>query len=315
MKKQMRKAMLTTIGMLVVGVMCLTGVTYAWFTTGEQATVQNFDVNVQSAVGAIQIATTPAKGTTLSFSGLASPNLTAYSNKYLNPVSAVKPASGNALSFYTAELSSDGTKLTSAALPEGATEGKGVVETNSYYLTFDLYFYNPSDQTLSVYLDTASTIAKITSATETEGSFLATRVAFTKYTSVDFDASTNPGSDTASHTAMGETIIYEPNATTHTAEGVNAGATQGQVSTYVGIKGASNTTEFDRVTAGTYSEAVDTYVDGEKTAIVADLTGGHVVKVTVTVWLEGQDVDCLNSIAGKAFNANLVFTSKATDAK
>ncbi len=55
MKKTMRKAMISTICMLVVAVMSLTGVTYAWFTAGTQATVNGMNVVVTAAAGGVQV--------------------------------------------------------------------------------------------------------------------------------------------------------------------------------------------------------------------------------------------------------------------
>ncbi len=62
MKKQIRKTLLSTMSMLLVGVLCLTGVTFAWFSMGTEAQVNNFDVNVELADGAILVATPDASG-------------------------------------------------------------------------------------------------------------------------------------------------------------------------------------------------------------------------------------------------------------
>ena len=56
MKNTFRRATLSTICMLVVAVMSLTGVTYAWFTQGTQATVDTFDINVEASAGNLMIA-------------------------------------------------------------------------------------------------------------------------------------------------------------------------------------------------------------------------------------------------------------------
>lgn len=56
MKKQFRTAMLSTACMLIVAVMSLTGVTYAWFTTSSQAEVTGMHLGVQAANGGIEVA-------------------------------------------------------------------------------------------------------------------------------------------------------------------------------------------------------------------------------------------------------------------
>ena len=55
MKHNFRKAALSTICMLIVAVMSLTGVTYAWFTAGQQATVNGMNVKVTAADGGVQV--------------------------------------------------------------------------------------------------------------------------------------------------------------------------------------------------------------------------------------------------------------------
>ena len=55
MKNNFRKAAATTICMLMVAVMSLTGVTYAWFTAGTQATVNGMNVQVTAADGGVQV--------------------------------------------------------------------------------------------------------------------------------------------------------------------------------------------------------------------------------------------------------------------
>ncbi len=319
MKKTCRKAMLSTMAMLLVGVMSLTGVTYAWFSTGNNADVTDFDVTVQSATGAFQIATTPKTGN-LVFSSLATPDTSAYDGTVLVPVSAVNPNTNSALSFFTAQLSADNTKIASTAVPSAAVVAAGVSGQTAYYYTFDLYFYNPTGAEMDIYLAQDAAIKNADSVQTTEGSFLATRVGFTKYTPV---ALANGGDVVTNHKTITDTIIYEPSATTHTQAGINAGATANEVHTYLGVKADSTTGKTDPVyfsrteADNTYSSQVSTMVDGAqtKTPIVSRLAGGGVVKVTVTVWLEGQDVDCLNSIAGKALNVDLLFTSKVTEAK
>lgn len=57
MKNTFRKAALSTICMLIVAVMSLTGVTYAWFTASTQAAVNGMEVNIGTAGAGLQVAT------------------------------------------------------------------------------------------------------------------------------------------------------------------------------------------------------------------------------------------------------------------
>ena len=63
MKKQIRKAMICTIAMMVAAVVSLTGVTYAWFSQSETATVDGISMTVVSQTGGILMSGTPAPTT------------------------------------------------------------------------------------------------------------------------------------------------------------------------------------------------------------------------------------------------------------
>ena len=64
MKNNFRKAALSTICMLIVAVMSLTGVTYAWFTAGTTATVNGMQMQVSAADGGVQVSALTDSGWT-----------------------------------------------------------------------------------------------------------------------------------------------------------------------------------------------------------------------------------------------------------
>ncbi|MBR6681167.1 MAG: hypothetical protein IKL59_07905 [Clostridia bacterium] len=95
MKKTFRKAAMSTICMLVVAVMSLTGVTYAWFSQSTTADVSGMTMNVAAADGGFQISNSEA--------GPWVSTLTWTENKEsVKPVSTV-----NATAFFTAEVNSN----------------------------------------------------------------------------------------------------------------------------------------------------------------------------------------------------------------
>ncbi|MBR0450322.1 MAG: hypothetical protein IIX30_05865, partial [Clostridia bacterium] len=59
MKKQLRKAMICTVAMMLVAVLTLTGVTYAWFSTSNEATVDGITMQVAAYEGGIYISKDP----------------------------------------------------------------------------------------------------------------------------------------------------------------------------------------------------------------------------------------------------------------
>ena len=104
MKKTFRQAMLSTICMLVVAVISLTGVTYAWFTQGEAATVSGMEMKVTSASGGIEIrlGNSGSWGTTLDL-GVTQ-----------NSVSPVSSADGE--TFYAASINPKNTNQIASTL-------------------------------------------------------------------------------------------------------------------------------------------------------------------------------------------------------
>ena len=60
MKKQLRKAMICTVAMMLVAVLTLTGVTYAWFSENNEAYVNGLNMAVVKSSGGVYISTTPA---------------------------------------------------------------------------------------------------------------------------------------------------------------------------------------------------------------------------------------------------------------
>lgn len=108
MKKQFRTAMLSTACLLVVAVMSLTGVTYAWFTYGTQAEVTGMQMNVATADGGVEVSTTQ--------DGVYASAMT------LDPkLDQVKPVStADAVEFFNVELNPANTSQIKAI--EGSTD-------------------------------------------------------------------------------------------------------------------------------------------------------------------------------------------------
>ena len=93
MKKTMRSAMLSTIAMLVVAVLSLTGVTYAWFSMATTAEVSGMEMEIGTAGAGLQVSSDGASwGSKVEFTGKTS----------LQPVSTV-----DTTKFFTANVSVD----------------------------------------------------------------------------------------------------------------------------------------------------------------------------------------------------------------
>ncbi len=336
MKKTFRKAMLSTMAMLLVGVMSLTGVTYAWFTSNNEAKVNQFTVNVAGgATGSLMISTDT--NNLLSFSGATSYAVPEKSS--LIPVSLAVPTTTetyNKPAFYTGEIVSD-TEIKSAEL----TAQKTGNEENGYkygYYTFNLYFKNEGTSAIDVVLDSSKTTfltntadmsAEGATATyEAKSAALAARIGFVTTNSTPFKG--NALSTYTGKLTYNAAKIYEPNAGDHLEYGVIdqniitggkvvAGSdpetkedyVKSDVFPYKAISGATST-PFHRYNDTANLTAVTTTKMDTDTLVTVD--AGSIVKVTVYIWLEGQDVDCINEISAKDIQCNLGFAIKQTAA-
>lgn len=300
MKKQnLRKAALSALLMLVIAVVSLTGVTYAWFTGGTQAEVDNINVTVEGAAGGLQIAMATGEnayvfGSTVDF---------ANTNSGVNykPVStnATALAAGN---FFKAEIGSNAKMLKNIT----------AATANTDYFAQSILIDN--------YGGDAKVLALSGTATSAEGddAYLAIRIAIV-IDGVDTTPEYDGTKDTFDAETSKQVYIYEPNATSHTSAGKNEARVDGISAntgdakyTYFGIGAADlgdGVTEINRYSADEAGclAAVTTY-DLSATDGRINIAADALVKATIYVWVEGQDHDCHNDIAGGSIATNLVFT-------
>ena len=301
MKKTLRKAMLSTICMLIVGVMSLTGVTYAWFTSGADGTINNVTVDVVAADGGIQF----SKNGTDWMSQVSS----TVAGTFV-PVSTVGDLDANReMKFFTGTVN-----------PAKMSEIKTTAATGGYYKE-DLYIRNISGSEITVRLKELS-ISDAALLTAKYAQY-ASRIALViekKYTSTTAFEDRLEEDYTYTGPAA-SVIVYEPFATQHTDNAKKVtGAVDGEELSYKGVKTESNTivkTEADGENAATYFEYID--ANHEKlVGTVANLTynasgvtftleNDAYLEVSIYVWIEGQDVDCENSVSGGQYSFNLVF--------
>lgn len=269
MKKQFRTAMLSTACMLIVAVMSLTGVTYAWFTAGNDARIDGMDVTVTSSDGGIEIwnETTNEWASRLTMStGLAS----------------VKPVStANGTTFFEASVNAENSSqiVSSTANP-------------AYYYTKTLRVRNTGSDPITVNLAGTTITAKEwvegESTFENTDIFGAARI-YIKYT---IPAESEGGDATVVE------YFFAPHDSA-TYYGIKE-ASKG--------KGEKNTDVYFTINAANeaYTKAI-TPVGATDCEIELPASGAP-VDVYIAVWLEGQDPDCNNDNAGGAFDIVLQFT-------
>ena len=307
MKKTFRKAMISTICMLVVAIMSLTGVTYAWFSQGTSANVSNISLGVEATTGGVLIAES-LDGTYASTLDFTDKDLLAEGAK-LAPVSTVGGTDEWAFFAGAVNAANASQIQTSAAT------------ANSQYVRKSLYLKN--DGAAEVVVNLGADTEKRTNISEggVEGSrfngHLASRLGVryvattsTVAASEVTEGNVNVLNGTGDTTNEGYAIL-EPNATTHLSASYNGklayNGVQGISSGYFGMDDttAAETGEG----AKPYLAAVSTVADTTKIQIT--VPAQTIVQIEVYIWLEGQDVDCTNAVSQSVINAQLYFDKVA----
>ncbi|MBE6549264.1 MAG: hypothetical protein E7670_02425 [Ruminococcaceae bacterium] len=301
MKKTIRSAMISTIAMLVVAVISLTGVTYAWFTQGTDATVSTFNVNVQAADGSLTIAI-PGTDGALTWGTTITP-FSATPANLLRPVSSVA-ADVNAttkLNFYHATVSTvDDTKLGTVTEVDSNITG----EYANYY-TFDFYVNNMGNgTTMNVMLKENSGFTGISAK--------ALRIGFIQYGYMNATSFTD--ADEYNQGQTPNTIkVFEPNKDAdHSALAQVNVANNGNVDTTYALSGIP-TADTEAIYGSTTNKTAQVTFDDNYTStnptVITSVPANSVAKVTVVIWLEGQDVDCINEIASGTMELPIKLTA------
>ena len=305
--KLKKKALLPAIAMVLASVIALSGVTYAWFTTSNEATVGTLDVNVATANG-IQVSLDGVSWrSTLTGQDIIDAiedGLTNYKNAVnqfptgeIAPVSSAGDVNNGKLQMFFGQYNEAGGLDSIREEEEGRTNGGN-------FIAFDLFIKSSMDQDMSMILgQTASYVASTdvfggskNAATET-----AVRVAF-----LPMGDATEPASAQALK-GDGTVYIWEPNASDRAAGITVAGAPD-----YSGFFTEFTNISEDELEEGTHVKSVKTLKNGSDFEDLFTLKNG-INKIRVYIWLEGQDVDCVNAISSGDFSVNLLFTVPEMD--
>lgn len=301
MKKQLKRAIFCAICMIVVGVMCLTGVTYAWFTKSDAAVVEGIDIQAMTAVGGILISADPHGGN----AGEA----WAYRLDLGIKETDFKPASthpntidtnGN-LAFFDAEVNEANlqqiktTRLSSA---------------DKYYVKKDIYLNNSAGENDVIVSLKGTTVTDL----DSKGLDSATRIAIVNHGSYTLGADKGASAAAAAAAVAKNAAavqIYENNAKVHPI----SGSTE-YIETY-GVKATKQDAFFDMndETTGAVELVNSCYEgktgEGAKQYPEITVAAGTCQKVTVYVWIEGQDTDCQNQASGANLKIAIHFTKQS----
>lgn len=317
MKKQLRKAMICTIAMMLVAVVTLTGVTYAWFSESNAAVVDGVTIDVVTKAGGVLMAkvANPGENGWSYHVGLG------WTTKDFVPASTTPSNldSNKNLVFYDGVLDDSNLNMvttTKLATTTNSTQG-------AHYFKHDLYFWNPEDKAVPVKLDVTPGDGAIWQSVRIA---LVNHGTYTVTTETDSDGKVTEKVNVTEDANGVQAMIYEFKPKDHHRTGstdyIN---TYGVISEgtnvlmYGEIKdedgnvtktGEITKLENDSNAKSQYVELVDSYFAGHGTRTNPnfEIPKNSYFKVTVYIWLEGQDVDCLTEVAGSRFEPKLNFT-------
>lgn len=326
MKKQIRRAMLATVAMMLMGIVSLTGVTYAWFSQSDTASVEGMQLGIESKDGGVLMSAVPNPGA----SGWAYMINLDWAGTNFKPAStAPSNLKNGSLVFYNGVINEAKTYMvTTSELAAAAELGVGQSAADGYYVKKTIYFNNVEDNDIKVSLG-----ANISGDTTEGKSGLknvdqAMRVAIVTHGKYEINAET--GTNTADATVASDksaVMIYEPEANKHHRGG------EGYIPTYGVIKGSDGNelnfmtdkndpvypdSEIKKIENGEtseYVEVIDSYYAAKagKQAPTFTIPANSYYKVTVYIWLEGQDVDCTNEISGSDLQIAITFKKEAAE--
>ena len=270
MKKTFRRAAMSTICMLVVAVMSLTGVTYAWFSQATQAKVEGITMNIGTAGAGLQVA--KIDGT---WGGEIDFNYTGQTTDKLQPVSTT-----DGENFYTATVNAnDPTTVVNSAKDED--------KANVWAQQFKMRNTGTGDITVKLSAEVFSDNSNGRDA------WKAARIAIVQITD---GASLKTIGDVASGATAGVKFIYG-NADDATYKGINGVGSNFKV---------DGTTEGSPVgTVTPLKTTLDTCL-----VVVPGMTDANVQQdatYEIRVWFEGQDPECDNDNALSSFNVSVNF--------
>ena len=324
-RRSKRKLNSLFMALLLTGMLLLSS-TYAWFSANKEVELNGISATVVAAEG-LQISLDGeswGSKITINQAELAKATANIYQwPTALNPVSTTGTTSSGKLEMFAGDVDATGAKLTNAAAETDLTTG-GV---GGKYIAFDLYFKNSSSQVDGDKLQlNAGTSVAINAENGKAGTGLENCIRSGLVLYSNSEVMTADGT-TVRSIAPGTpgVCIWEPNYNKHIAEVVkNDGrvTTADAVLQTYGLKSAGNGTiegiNEASPTAPELGEQKSLQTEASLTDALemknlgADplmLKPNAIMKSRVYVWIEGQDVDCIDTAStGKQIDITLKFT-------
>lgn len=305
MKKTLRRrTFISAIAMLIVSAIVLTSSTFAWFSMAKKVEVESMELNITSPDGVQLSANTSAFTTMLTVAdikGESGARWAAYESnqnnfpELLSPSSSALACSNSLPKFFSGSINDAG-RLAATAVNSDVGSG---------YVAFDIFVKLGADQ--KVFWDQT----KVT-CDDNPDVVSAMRVALINCGTVSAKAEADeiltrfPG-----NSFQNRVVMFEPDSFNHTeASGYADGAVVPDTyvtqafSSYVPGGNGRNICDSGTFTSSASGQRA-TEADGSQ-AFFNGLTG--INRIRVYLWMEGNDVDCENSVAGATINFDLVLT-------
>lgn len=304
MKKTFKKrAFISAIAMLIVSAIVLTSATYAWFSMAKRVEVESMELNVTSPEGIQISANTTAFTTKLTVDNIKGTDETAGGKRF-------NAYEGHINNIPTTVKPSSSAFATNNALPawfDGSINDSGTIdlykvnEVGSGFVAFDL-FVKVKDST-SVKFGSSTITCEGNSELPT-----AMRIALVNCGTVaeKADASTIQSTLNLPSTLRGNKVIYEIDAANHTTAATALGASG--IMYMRPIEAAGTNVEcrpdYPNTVAYNTTDLKATLATSASDATISVQAG--ITRMRVYMWMEGNDVDCANDVAGSTINFNLV---------
>lgn len=303
MKKTFKKrAFISAIAMLIVSAIVLTSATYAWFSMAKRVEVESMELNVTSPEGIQISANTSAFTTKLTVDNIKGTDETAggkrfnaYAGNINNVPTTVKPSSSILWSENKLPDWFDG-----AINDQGTMDIYSVDEARGGFVAFDLF----------IKVKNATTVKFGSSSVSCDGNAelpTAMRIALINCGTVQENAEASVIQNVLPTNTNSRKVVYEVDASNHTVAAQALGAsgimtTSPIRSAGLGIKCR---TDYPNIIASSNTYNLFATLATTASAAKIDVAAG-ITRMRVYMWMEGNDVDCANDVAGSTINFNLV---------
>lgn len=305
MKNTLKKrTFISAIAMLVVSAIVLTSSTFAWFSMATRVEVETMELNITSPDGVQLSGNTNAFTTMLTMADLkgeTTARWAAYTGNQNNFPELLAPSSStlavaNSLPKFFAGSIDDAGRLKATAVASDVGSG---------YVAFDIFVKVGAD--MPIYWNqttlTCADNADVPSAMRIALINCGTVAAKAEADAILVVQPTNIYNN--------RVVMYEPNSQNHTeASGYTDGETVPNLYIMSPFSGQVPTGKGGNITQNT------SYTQASSSTLASDVAPANayfnakagINRIRVYLWMEGNDVDCENSVAGSTIAFNLVLS-------